>query len=113
MDEIHADPPSVPTGSASSIDDKVLFFDRAGVREDVAGSIFAEATQQVASSETGGELTRVRLVPSTRVEVDGGFQVLADTTIKVGQRSVVLGSVVTVGERDDAQVLNELIIRNL
>lgn len=112
IDESHAAPKD-EAASGSPIDDRVLFFERAGVHEDVAESIFADASHQVQFSDTDAELTRVRLVPSSRVEVDGGFQVLADTTIQVGKRSVVLGSVVTVEEDADSQVLKGLIIRNL
>ena len=93
--------------------DAVVFSEAAGVDKRVAASVLADAALQVASSRIDGVVKRVRFVPSTRVEVDGGFQVLADTTVQSGQRSIVLGSVVTVGGDADHQVFKELSIRGL
>ena len=93
--------------------DAVVFSEAAGVDQTVAASVLADAEHQVASSRIDGIVKRVRFVPSTRVEVDGGFQVLADTTVQSGHRSIVLGSVVTVEGDADHQTLKELSIRGL
>ena len=93
--------------------DAVVFSEAAGVDETVAASVLADAEHQIASSRIHGVVKRVRFVPSTRVGVDGGFQVLAGTTVQSGQRSIVLGSVVTVEGDADHQILKELSIRGL
>ena len=92
---------------------RVIFAETAGVSRKLAASILSRAKHQIASFDTQATLKRVRFVPSTRVEVDGGFQVLADTTVKQGSRSVVLGAVVTVEGEGQNQTLKNLIIRNL
>ena len=114
-DELHIAPDAAlaGTGSEPSAVGTVVFSEAAGVGDDVAASILADATQQVASSRIGGVVRRVRFVPSTRVEVEGGFQVLADTTVQSGRRSIVLGSVVTVEGEADHQVLKDFTIRGL
>ena len=64
--------------------DAVVFSEAAGVDPTVAASVLADAEHQIASSRIDGIVKRVRFVPSTRVEIDGGFQVLADTTVQSG-----------------------------
>ena len=101
------------TASGPSAVPSVVFSEAAGVGGNVAASVLADAEQQVAFSRIDGVVKRVRFVPSTRVELDGGFQVLANTTVQSGGRSIVLGSVVTVEGEAGQQVLKDFTIRGL
>lgn len=116
MPSIQTPPVSGPAGrpaAGKAGSSRVLFAETAGVDRKLAASVLAAAKRKVMSSGEAASLKRVRFVPSSRVDVEGGFQVLANTTVQKGSRSVVLGTVVTVQSDGRDQSLKDLTIRNL